>query len=127
MGNPNIKKSGEKTRFSSSNQPATRGRKKNKFNYLKDQYELSSSDVNNIIVYLSSLTLSELRDIAQNEKTSSIIIAYASAILSSIKNGELNNIEMMLNRSIGKPSENVNLKSDLPIKINVIGIKPSDS
>lgn len=40
-------------KFSSEYQPENPGRKKNYFNYLKEEYSLSQSDLNSIIDYLS--------------------------------------------------------------------------
>lgn len=47
---------GKGNRFTSENQPEHNGRKKNLFNWLKEDYQLSQSDVNNIIDYISMMS-----------------------------------------------------------------------
>lgn len=52
MTNPNFDPNIGK-KFTSDYQPENAGRKKNLFSWLKEEYSLSQSDVNNIIDYLS--------------------------------------------------------------------------
>ena len=107
--NPKIAEHGKATRFSSTNQPETQGRKKNRFKYLKGQFELSSEDVSDIITYVTSLTEEELEKLMNDKDTPVIIIAYAAAALGAIERKDLTQIETMLNRTVGKPADNVNI------------------
>lgn len=127
MSNPNISEYGKDTRFSSTNQPENSGRKKNRFKHLKGEYELSAEDVNNIVQYVASLNPDELKELTSDKKTPVIILAYATAAYNAIKKGELNQLETMLNRSIGKPSENVNLTTKLPVKIVIESVEAENT
>jgi len=124
MTNPNIAEAGKNTQFSSENQPENKGRKKNVFKHLKGLYEVSAEDVSSIVQYLLSLTLEELQEIIKDKQTKTLVVVYASAVYNSIKSGKTDQLETMLNRSIGKPADNVNLLSELPVTINVNGVRP---
>ena len=50
---------GKETRFSATNQPGNAGRKKNLLNYLKEDYHLSQSDVDNFINYIEMMPIEE--------------------------------------------------------------------
>lgn len=59
--NPNFTPAiGETTQFTSTNQPANPGRKRNLFNYLKEDYSLSQNDLDNIVNHISTLPLEEV-------------------------------------------------------------------
>lgn len=105
--NPTVNETNKATRFSKSNQPKNAGRKKNKFTYLKDQYDLSATDVSNIIKYIASMTPDDLKELIESKTTPVIILAYASAAYHAIKDGNLGQIETMLNRVIGKPTDKI--------------------
>jgi hypothetical protein len=63
MSNPNISQYGVATQFTSSNQPEDKGnpgRKRNLFNYLKEDYSLSQNDLDNIVNHISTLPLEEV-------------------------------------------------------------------
>ena len=126
MANPKIAEAGKGTQFSKDNQPANSGRKKNVFKHLKGLYEVSAEDVSSIIQYLLSLTLEELQAVIKDKETKAIVVVYASTVYNAIKKGETNQLEAMLNRSIGKPADNVNVISELPVVINVKGIKSTE-
>ena len=117
VGNDKIAEYGKATQFSSENQPGNQGRKKNRFKHLEGQYELSAADVNNIITYVTSLNIKELQKLIQDKDTPVIVIAYAAAALGAIKKKELTQIETMLNRTIGKPADNVNIND---VMINIV-------
>lgn len=125
----NIKEIGQETRFSSENQPNNSGRKKNRFAHLKDLYELSSNDMDNIIKYLLSLEKNELMEMAKKDDSPVILIAFASAIIDAIKKGNITQINYMLDRLHGKPKNNLDV--DLPdlgdINIIINGRKPDQN
>jgi hypothetical protein len=63
MSNPNISQYGIATQFTSQNQPEDKGnpgRKRNLFNYLKEDYSLSQNDLDNIVNHISTLPLEEV-------------------------------------------------------------------
>lgn len=108
------------TQFSTTNQPANPGRRKNMFTALKDKYSLSSDDVNTIIEYLCSLTPKQLNDeILTNENKTVLEVAFARAILEAIKKGDLTQIEKLLDRKIGKVANKVDAKVESELNINI--------
>ena len=101
---------GKATRFSSENQPKNKnGRKKNRFKHLKGEYDLSHEDVSNIITYIVSLTPEEIKALMEDKNTPVIVSAYAAAAIGSIKRKDLAQIETMLNRTVGKPADTLNI------------------
>jgi hypothetical protein len=124
MSNKEAYKNGVNTQFSSENQPANAGRRKNMFTALKDKYELSANDVSSIIEYLCSLTQEQLHDqILNNPEKTVLEIAFAKAILEATKKGDLSQIEKLLDRKVGKvPSKieadiNANIETANKFKI----------
>ncbi len=113
MPRNDIAKDGEKTRFSKENQPANRGRKKNVFKHYQEKYDLSSQDVNNTIEFLLSQPLEKLQEIIKDPKKPAMVINFATAILTGIKKGDLSAIERMLDRKIGKPKEQIEIKGNI--------------
>ena len=63
MSNPNLPEVSKATQFTSENQPANNGRKKNLFNYLKEDYHLSQSDLENIINNIASMSLEQYKEL----------------------------------------------------------------
>jgi len=102
----NLKNLEKRVKFTKDNQPPNRGRKKNVFTQYKEQFDLSADDVSTIIAYLCSLNIEELSKISADKKTPAIVINFARALLVSIKKGELNALERMLDRKVGKPDFN---------------------
>jgi len=106
MNNENLEK---RVKFTSENQPANRGRKKNVFKYYQEKYDLSAADVNNTIEYLLSQPIEKLQEIIKDPKKPAMVVNFAMAILSGIKKGDLTAIERMLDRKVGKPKQEVEL------------------
>lgn len=109
MAREEIAQDGVKTRFTSENQPANRGRKKNVFKFYQEKYDLSSSDVNNTIEYLLSQSIDELQRIIKDSKKPAMVVNFATAILSGIKRGDLTAVEKMLDRKVGRPKQELEL------------------
>jgi len=103
--NPQIGIEGQNTQFSKDRQPENAGRRKSVWKHLRDQYELSSEDVAAIIQNLSRMSKEELKEVANDPKTTMLELAYISAYMQAVKKGTLNELEMMLNRVIGKVKE----------------------
>lgn len=102
MARKDIAKDGKKTRFSKERQPKNRGRKPNKFNHLKAQFQLSSEDVNAIIGSQLGMTMAQLEAVIKGKKSTIIEISFAMALYQSIKRGDLSSIDFMLRRMFGK-------------------------
>ena len=107
--NYSIAEAGKKTRFSSTNQPKNPGRKKNRFKFLKDKYELSNQDVKDIFEYLLSLKPEEVKELVSKKDTPVIVLTYAMAIVDAIKHKRTYQINEMLDRLHGKANSNVNV------------------
>lgn len=73
---------------------------------LKEQgYKIS--EVTDTIEILISMTEKELQDISNNDNSTVLEKVVSSAILKSIKRGDLVSIETLLNRAFGKPKEKI--------------------
>jgi len=93
-------------RFSSSYQPNNTGRKRNVLKKYEQEFEMSKTDIENLITHLLSLSMTELMNIVKDKSSSVIELSFASAVMRSIKKGEIDTLETMLNRKIGKPDFN---------------------
>jgi hypothetical protein len=109
MGKEDNFKGATGKRFSSTNQPANSGRKKNVFKRFKEKFDLSADDVDNIIEYLLSQPIEKLSEIIKDPKQTVIVVNFATAVLTGVKSGDLDAIEKLLNRRIGKPKEKLEL------------------
>lgn len=113
MGKEDNFKGATGKRFSSTNQPPNAGRKKNVFKKFKEKFDLSADDVDNIVEYLLSQPLEKLVEIMKDPKQTVIVVNFASAVLAGIKAGDLDAIEKLLNRKIGKPKEKIELSGNI--------------
>ena len=87
---------------------------------LKDQgYKLS--EVTDSIEVLISMTEEELTDIFNNPNSTVLEKVVTSAILKSIKRGDLISIETLLNRAYGKPKEKI--EQDIKITNHTIKLR----
>ena len=111
-----------KTRFTSSNQPPSKGRKKNKLKLLVEESDLSSDDISNLIKKMFELTEDELKALVGNKEKPFLLRAYARALFDDAQQGRLYNINTMLERAIGKVTEKreISTKDDKPIKMVMI-------
>ena len=97
--------------------PPMGGRPKNVFKQYADQFELSKTDVKNIINLVLSKNTTELEKMALDKETSALLLAFISASITAIKKGDTKMIEGMLDRSIGKVADKLNINDGEPIKI----------
>lgn len=121
MGNPNLAAEGAPYRFTSTNQPAKRGRLPSKLKKFVKDNKVSKSDVDAIfsnIIFGS--TLEELQDMVKpgnKEKLPVIVALLISAFIADIKNGTLHEVNTVLDRIYGKATQQVEIgeqKSDIP-------------
>lgn len=121
MGNPNLAAEGLPYRFSSTNQPARRGRLPSKLKKFVKDNSVSKSDVDAIfsnIIFGS--TLEELQDMVKpgnKEKLPVIVALLISAFIADIKNGTLHEVNTVLDRIYGKATQQMEVgekKSDIP-------------
>lgn len=121
MGNPNLAAEGAPYRFTSTNQPARRGRLPSKLKKFVKDNSVSKADVDAIfsnIIFGS--TLEELQEMVKpgnKEKLPVIVALLISAFIADIKNGTLHEVNTVLDRIYGKATQQLEIgeqKSDIP-------------
>ena len=104
---------GLKTRFSSANQPANRGRKPSKLKAWIKEYDVSNADFVAIFkTIIATHTITELEaKVSEKEmgKLPVIVALCISAFLHDMKTGTLNSANTVLDRIMGKPIQSVNV------------------
>jgi hypothetical protein len=110
---------GVKTRFSSTYQPAKRGRKPSKLKKWIKENNVSSDDFIAIFkTIIATNTLEELEKMVneENKKKLPVIVALCiSAFLRDMKNGNLNSANTILDRIMGKPNQAVDISGGLQL------------
>ena len=121
MGNPNLAAEGAPYRFSSTNQPAKRGRLPSKLKKFVKENSVSKSDVDAIFSHIIfGSTLEELQDMVKpgnKEKLPVIVALLISAFIQDIKKGTLSEVNTVLDRIYGKATQQLEIgdqKSDIP-------------
>ena len=66
-----------------------------------------SSEVNDCILVMLSMTIEELADVYKNPKATILEKTVANALKRSLEKGSLYSIETLLSRAVGKPKESV--------------------
>lgn len=125
--NPEFKPEiGQATQFSSENQPANNGRKRNVFKETQKDYELSLDDMRQMMTDLLSLDPDQLKEIVQDKSVPVFKVVIASAIMKSIKEGNWTQVNYMADRLFGKATEKHELTGadGSFIKIIVEGVSP---
>ena len=69
----------------------------------------SLDDIRATMKNMLGLYKEELKEITQDENSTILEIMVASAIIKSVKKGELVTLEILLNRTFGKSAENLNI------------------
>lgn len=121
MGNPNLAAEGAPYRFTSTNQPARRGRLPSKLKKFVKDNSVSKTDVDAIfsnIIFGS--TLEELQEMVKpgnKEKLPVIVALLISAFIQDIKNGTLHEVNTVLDRIYGKATQQIEVdekQNDIP-------------
>lgn len=103
--------------FSSTNQPANRGRKKSVYNELIEKVRveegicLSREDCYKLCATLINLPISKLKELAKDETSAAWVVSIISAILTDIKFGRTVTVDSLFDRFFGKatqPTDNKN-------------------
>jgi hypothetical protein len=108
------------TQFSKDNPPKNPGRKPNILKRLTTEFDISTSDINNIFKnVIFSHTMGELQDMLSTKKKtrelSALETMIISACLQDIKKGSLMSLMQILDRVIGKPTQKDVIEfSDIP-------------
>lgn len=83
-----------------------------------------SSEVNDCILVMLSMTIEELADVYKNPKSTILEKTVANALKRSLEKGSLYSIDTLLNRAIGKPKESIdhttNGETMRDIKVTII-------
>jgi hypothetical protein len=108
------------TQFSRDNPPKNPGRKPNRIKQLTTEFDISTSDINNIFKnVIFSHTMGELQDMLKTEEKAkelhSLEAMIISAVLQDTKKGSLMSLMQILDRVIGKPIQKDIIEySDIP-------------
>jgi len=83
-----------------------------------------SSEVNDCILVMLSMTLEELADVYKNPKATILEKTVANALKRSLEKGSLYSLDTLLNRAVGKPKESIEHTTKgeniNEIKVNII-------
>lgn len=112
--------------FSSTNQPKKRGRRPSKLKKYIEDNTLSSTDIGAAAKYLLPKSQTELENILQDKDVPILIRLFARAIVADLKNGNLRNLDKILDRGIGKPMATVDLKTTHDIMTVDIAFSPEE-
>jgi hypothetical protein len=121
MSNSRIAQDGKRTRFTSANQPANRGRKPSKIKKWSKENGIARSDYiaifNNII---AGHTIEELQKMVEGENKNKLPVIVAlciSAFIHDMKTGTLTAANSILDRILGKPVQQMEFSekhNDIP-------------
>jgi hypothetical protein len=110
-------------KFSSEYQPEKNGRPRKWISELKES-GYKSSEVNDCILVMLSMTLEELADVYKNPKATILEKTVANALKRSLEKGSLYSLDTLLNRAVGKPKESIDHTTKgeniNEIKVNII-------
>jgi hypothetical protein len=113
---------GKGHRFSSTNQPANRGRKPSKIKRLIKKYDLPKSDIDAVIQnILFDHTLGELEELAKDRAKQNKLPAFAGYLLAllqkSAEKGDPHVIQYFLDRVYGRPMQAMDVTADANIQL----------
>ncbi len=98
--------------FTSGYQPKKNGRRKSKLKGLIDKCELSSDDISDLIKTLFDKTENELIEYGDDAAKPFLMRAFCKALIKDMDQGGIYNINSLLDRSIGKVTDKVELTVD---------------
>jgi len=89
-----------------------------------------SSEVNDCILVMLSMTLEELAEVYKNTKSTILEKTVANALKRSLEKGSLYSLDTLLNRAVGKPKETIDHTTDgeklSEITINIVNANKRD-
>lgn len=98
MANHNIAKAGEKTRFSSTRQPANAGRKPKLYTIAKKGYNIGYDEFKEVVVYLMQLPKAELEEVISLPDTPIWVVNIARAMHKDTGKGVTFTLRELLDR-----------------------------
>ena len=102
---------GKGNRFSTTNQPANRGRKPHLYKFAKEE-GVSVEEYKLAISYLFNLTTDQVRALKEAEDTPVWVGVICTALLTDIKHGRTNTVFELADRLFGKATANVDLTTN---------------
>lgn len=102
---------GKGNRFSSTNQPANRGRKPKLYTLAKKAYKISFEEWQDTALYLLESTKEEVKEIAAKPDTPIWVVTICNAILSDTKKGMMFSLNDVLDRLFGKARISAEVKA----------------
>lgn len=75
--------------------------------------KMTKSDVADVIAFVNSLTIADIKRIAQDATTPAFISVIANGILGDIKNGEMKNTQFMIEFQHGKASQALAIEQNI--------------
>ena len=112
-------KNTESTQFKPGHRPQNAGRKKNLFKKFQEIFDLSGNDVSAISKFVLSKTRKDLEKICEDKNQPVLLVIFSEAVVGAIKKGDLRSIEYMLDRSIGKVADKLDLSADAKVRIEI--------
>jgi hypothetical protein len=103
--------------FSSTNQPLKNGRPKKYITTVTEETGYKKSEVTDCMLSMLKMPLLDIKRVADDPKTPSLEVMLARAIHGDCKRGELKNLSEILNRSFGKPKEQVEHSGELQVDL----------
>jgi hypothetical protein len=85
------------------------------------------SEVTDTLLVMLSMTMDELKKVFENPQSTVLEKAVANAIKTSIARGSLFNIELILDRAVGKPKESIDVESKIEVKAVTVNVVKVDT
>lgn len=98
--------------FSSTNQPANRGRKPKLYTTAKKGYDIEITEFREVSKYLLQCTRLELAQLADDPSTPVWVENIAKALLQDIKNGRMFAVNELFDRIFGKAMASVDITTN---------------
>lgn len=106
LNNPRLTEVSVATQFKPGHKPEGHRRPSRIKAFIKDN-KISADDIAAAIKTLIDMPIDELRNVSEDQDAAVLLRAFANAIIVDGKKGGLTNLEILLNRSIGKVTEKV--------------------
>lgn len=117
-GRKDIDKLGEKTRFTSENQPSNRGRKPKLYTIAKKAYGVSREEWNEVKLFLLQSTQDEINKIIECEDTPMWVLILARGLKRNAAKGVTDVLNGMEDRLFGRAPVASNEDADIPTDID---------
>jgi hypothetical protein len=112
--------------FSKTNQPKNRGRRPSRLKKYIEDNKLSSADIGAAAKYLLPKSQTDLEIVLQDKSIPMLIRLFARAMVKDLKEGNLTNLDKMLDRAIGKPKAQVDIKAQYDIMTMDVKLTPEE-